>query len=102
MRGFISLIIAAGFIFIGIAHASPEKDRGVVQSNKCEQSVDLLKATESTISTAPEQQCLKADENGEEKLAGRGCCSWHGGVCGCSSSGRAVCCDGVLSPSCGC
>lgn len=30
-----------------------------------------------------------------------GCCSWHGGVCGCDS-GRAVCCDGMLSPSCGC
>lgn len=32
----------------------------------------------------------------------RGCCSHHGGVCGCSSSGRAVCCDNTLSPSCGC
>lgn len=32
----------------------------------------------------------------------RGCCSHHGGVCGCSSGGRAVCCDGSLSPSCGC
>ncbi|PAF41378.1 hypothetical protein [Helicobacter sp. 11S02596-1] len=31
----------------------------------------------------------------------RGCCSWHGGVCGCSN-GRAVCCDGTASPSCGC
>lgn len=31
----------------------------------------------------------------------RGCCSHHGGVCGCSS-GRARCCDGSLSPSCGC
>ena len=30
-----------------------------------------------------------------------GCCSWHGGVCGCSA-GRAQCCDGSLSPSCGC
>ena len=30
-----------------------------------------------------------------------GCCSWHGGVCGCEG-GRAVCCDGTLSPSCGC
>jgi hypothetical protein len=30
-----------------------------------------------------------------------GCCSWHGGVCGCSG-GRALCCDGVLSPTCGC
>jgi len=32
----------------------------------------------------------------------QGCCSHHGGVCGCSHSGRAVCCDGSLSPSCGC
>ena len=32
----------------------------------------------------------------------RGCCSHHGGVCGCSVSGRTVCCDGTLSPSCGC
>lgn len=31
----------------------------------------------------------------------KGCCSNHGGVCGCSM-GRAVCCDGSLSPSCGC
>ena len=29
----------------------------------------------------------------------RGCCSWHGGVCGCRG-GRVVCCDGTLSPSC--
>ena len=31
----------------------------------------------------------------------RGCCSHHGGVCGCSN-GKAVCCDGTYSPSCGC
>lgn len=31
----------------------------------------------------------------------QGCCSWHGGVCGCQN-GRALCCDGTLSPSCGC
>lgn len=30
-----------------------------------------------------------------------GCCSWHGGVCGCSG-GRQVCCDGTLSPTCTC
>ena len=30
-----------------------------------------------------------------------GCCSWHGGVCGCSN-GRKTCCDGSASPSCGC
>jgi hypothetical protein len=31
----------------------------------------------------------------------RGCCSHHGGVCGCKY-GRALCCDGELSPTCGC
>lgn len=31
-----------------------------------------------------------------------GCCSWHGGVCGCDSFGRVVCCDGTTSPSCTC
>lgn len=30
-----------------------------------------------------------------------GCCSWHGGVCGCSG-GRVTCCDGSTSPSCKC
>jgi len=38
---------------------------------------------------------------GDETLAQQGCCSWHGGVCGCSGS-RAACCDGTLSPSCSC
>lgn len=34
--------------------------------------------------------------------AGRGCCSHHRGVCGCSSDGRTICCDNTLSPSCRC
>jgi hypothetical protein len=34
-------------------------------------------------------------------VMGRGCCSWHGGECGCSG-GRDVCCDGTLSPTCSC
>lgn len=31
----------------------------------------------------------------------RGCCSWHGGVRGCSG-GTVVCNDGTYSPSCTC
>ncbi len=31
-----------------------------------------------------------------------GCCSHHGGVAGCSSSGRQICKDGTLSPTCTC
>ena len=30
-----------------------------------------------------------------------GCCSWHGGQCGCDGN-RVVCCDGTLSPTCTC
>ena len=37
----------------------------------------------------------------DDKAERRGCCSHHDGVCGCSG-GRAQCCDGSLSPSCGC
>lgn len=39
------------------------------------------------------------DLNG--RIYGQGCCSWHGGECGCQD-GRDVCCDGSFSPSCGC
>ncbi|MCB9957605.1 MAG: hypothetical protein H6843_03225 [Rhodospirillaceae bacterium] len=44
---------------------------------------------------------LIAQGASETEIAQRGCCSWHRGVCGCSGS-RIVCCDGSLSPSCGC
>lgn len=37
----------------------------------------------------------------EDKLAKGGCCSHHGGVCGCEGK-RQLCCDGMLSPSCIC
>ncbi len=39
--------------------------------------------------------------NGLEVPAQQGCCSWHGGVCGCYGI-RVVCCDNTLSPSCTC
>lgn len=34
-------------------------------------------------------------------IAGRGCCSRHGGVCGCKN-GHSKCCDGTISPTCQC
>ena len=42
-----------------------------------------------------------AATTGDDTLAQQGCCSWHGGVCGCSGT-RTACCDGTLSPSCSC
>jgi hypothetical protein len=57
----------------------------------------------SLASIAEESVCeqLFSQNISKEELAQRGCCSHHGGVCGCSG-GRAACCDGSLSPSCGC
>jgi hypothetical protein len=50
----------------------------------------------------PSPSCKQSEFNSNSKdMAQSGCCSYHGGVCGCSG-GRAVCCDGAFSPSCGC
>jgi hypothetical protein len=50
-------------------------------------------------SRRPANICLVSEN--DSKLSHQGCCSHHSGVCGCSN-GRALCCDGQLSPSCGC
>ena len=57
----------------------------------------------SAASFSEESRCelLLSQNLTKEEFAQRGCCSHHGGVCGCSG-GRAVCCDGALSPSCSC
>jgi hypothetical protein len=52
--------------------------------------------------TVPGFQCKKEHSKKEQHLVRRGCCSHHGGVCGCAPSGRQQCCDGTLSPTCTC
>ncbi len=47
---------------------------------------------------APAKDAAAAPSEGPQ---GRGCCSWHGGVCGCVGS-SVQCCDGTASPSCRC
>ncbi len=51
------------------------------------------------LSKEEEAACLS--QNLGDVVAQQGCCSWHGGVCGCQN-GRVVCCDGRYSPSCTC
>ncbi len=44
-----------------------------------------------------------SDNSKGELFAKSGCCSHHGGVCGCDESfDKIICCDGTLSPSCTC
>ncbi|MFZ5770523.1 MAG: hypothetical protein ACOY4W_03765 [Thermodesulfobacteriota bacterium] len=60
--------------------------------------------TENPRSTPPnmtEQKLNPGQPQNTLEPERRGCCSWHGGVCGCED-GRALCCDGTLSPTCGC
>lgn len=49
------------------------------------------------------QSCDQYNQSKEsgEKIAAKGCCSRHGGVCGCNN-GRVTCCDNSTSPSCTC
>ncbi|WP_304545986.1 hypothetical protein [Sulfurimonas microaerophilic] len=47
-----------------------------------------------------EKQQISKDTKFDE-VKQRGCCSWHGGISGCSN-GRVVCNDGTYSPSCTC
>ena len=56
--------------------------------------------TRTTIESPAKAPCVKPPDDKTE-AGQRGCCSWHGGVCGCED-GRAKCCDGTLSPTCGC
>jgi hypothetical protein len=60
-------------------------------------SMVLLLGLTVMASENNQKQCQQIKDG----VAQSGCCSWHGGVCGCSL-GRAQCCDGSLSPSCGC
>ena len=49
-----------------------------------------------------EQQSVEVCKDSKAiEVKQRGCCSWHGGVAGCSG-GRVTCNDGTYSPSCTC
>jgi hypothetical protein len=51
--------------------------------------------------SSPPSSITAQEEVLRDVIYGRGCCSRHGGQCGCRMD-RVVCCDGTLSPSCGC
>ena len=78
-------------IFVGCsfsnAYSSQVKIKAKKSQNNYEFEVDINK-TSSKLKT--------------NYIATQGCCSRHGGVCGCDSSGYSRCCDGALSPSCRC
>ena len=56
-------------------------------------------APQPTIQQSEKNLCKTDSKTLDVKRSG--CCSWHGGVAGCSG-GRQVCNDGTYSPSCTC
>lgn len=60
------------------------------------QSYDCLIAGRGCYARSHVQRIMEICDNNRS-----GCCSRHGGVCGCSG-GRSKCCDGTLSPTCQC
>jgi hypothetical protein len=63
----------------------------------------VASAQSSTVLVIPTCADLELLVASSTQLAKSGCCSHHGGVCGCNSKAhRQICCDGALSPSCGC
>jgi len=59
-----------------------------------------------TVDAAPTEAvlCVKRMDEATVKITKcQGCCSRHGGVCGCNKvTGNVWCCDGSFSPGCGC
>jgi len=89
------LIVAVIFIFLFATLGFSQETPNQQTDNQIESSQAIL-ASNDLEQTATSKTPIK-----ETTLEKRGCCSWHGGVCGCEN-GRAKCCDGTLSPSCGC
>lgn len=96
-------LISTFIIGISSGHALADKEQGHDLKSAIERIIALDPMVKDKNCASPQIPiCEEKSQDSEEKIAGRGCCSWHSGVCGCSPSGRAVCCDGQLSPSCGC
>lgn len=84
MKHLVKLLLVASLVVLAPSFAAAEETPSAVMLDACGQLAGLSPDVMDLI----EQR--------------RGCCSWHGGVCGCSSGGRVECCDGTLSPSCKC
>jgi len=92
MKKLITLMaIVLGIVFISV---------GLAVAEALPAGQPLMEEAPVQTKAVPSQRCDEVAP-ADNLLAQAGCCSWHGGVCGCSG-GRTLCCDGTLSPTCGC
>lgn len=100
MKKFIVVTVLAFFVFTFVM------PKGLAQTYASTKvSIEkVCKAADARLDATSDNPLIDHEESSRcdgIEVARRGCCSHHGGVCGCTS-GRAQCCDGALSPSCGC
>jgi methylphosphotriester-DNA--protein-cysteine methyltransferase len=82
-----------------IKFQSPEEAQkaGYIPCKVCRPPI----SSKSELNTDVKPTLIQFQTNDSEER--RGCCSWHGGVCGCDySTCRVICCDRTLSPTCTC
>jgi hypothetical protein len=99
MKRFIILILLSTLIATVSVGIAGQKSKNTVAAEK------QISVVESPLSQGNEIKdvCDHPSVGSTPDLARRGCCSHHGGVCGCDeASDRIRCCDGTLSPSCTC
>lgn len=91
-------MLLCSFVFVLMSFgALAEAPGGAADDGGAVPAVDCIQPADPAAEAAGESDDPLVRE------ARRGCCSWHNGVCGCdSSAGRLRCCDGSLSPTCGC
>lgn len=87
-----NLISFVFYSFMGLSSELIDCARTITQQQN---EVAVLSIYESLNEEAAEN-IDRVARNGNQ-----GCCSHHSGVCGCSG-GALQCCDGTLSPTCGC
>lgn len=92
-------LLIALLLVSGTAIAVDSRSNEDTNNQSIEKS--LIPSQESQQSKCASNKDNLAEVDVNKQLERRGCCSHHGGVCGCSS-GRAQCCGGSLSSSCGC
>ncbi len=86
MKKFLFVFALIAFFCLGVQ----------IYSNQTVSYDENLMAGRGCYARSSLQQFMQLSDNNRS-----GCCSRHGGVCGCSG-GRTKCCDGTLSPTCQC
>lgn len=85
------------FVLAAIAgHTAPSAELATVDAAATETPIEY-----ATPIVAESEACEGREFASAEEALQQGCCSHHGGVCGCRD-GRRVCCDRQLSPTCRC